>query len=777
MPHIKELSKSPESQENVHRSVRVFAVAPIREEQLDALFEKHTSPNDFSLVEIILVKKSDSGWVTTLGGEIRPSEDIFHAGMQRVFEKSLLTRESLRDFKDNIGSGSPIPYTVNKEGEHIEALFEVMQVRSGSVSLHEPREKNGEVDNIEQLVSVNPRELHELFKTGSVTTQHGEHFYIDGHLTQAETGDVSMDPNVRRVQKHEFARILDDMYVYEQNIRALMREHINRVRRWYHKPQISSLGECGREEIKRAFFVAQITLGFTDERKRDADKANMPPPSADLPTASLYYREISPDQLPDALISVPTQEVRRVRNVLKYALRGTVAELYERMGRDMSPYMTKKPFFPLHMRDIADFIARKPQSLSYLNTVAALRAIWPDVVTLRADKLAELLSFLDARFTAEMAQRLKKPMGTIQRALKKPDSLPKYLAKELTHSHERFQLDHPTNEAANAIERPFVQILHILGLHPYIPISPEFKNEAVKRMRGEILMQEALVFPAIPVIERNDRADNSIFEIGVARFLEYPPELDELILKHVPHTILARTTKEPVGDRELQLWYEKRPLKEEDRMLLKSFQESDFYDDFSVNFVIRDINFSETERYNIPLRLAMVDTLGDALVTHFETELAGSGWKVDIIPGTYKRHVLDAIQTYMKIQSPEEREKFMNDQTGGERAGSIGNLIARLKFVIRFTKEDQVQFCEVSMYPFERIEGAGLPLTGSGFIGYQGKITDDMDKRYAGERLYKTNPDDPTAPSLLEVVEPASWSKSRYDLIRFLQHTPKKKKQ
>jgi hypothetical protein len=84
-----------------------------------------------------------------------------------------------------------------------------------------------------------------------------------------------------------------------------------------------------------------------------------------------------------------------------------------------------------------------------------------------------------------------------------------------------------------------------------------------------------------------------------------------------------------------------------------------------------------------------------------------------------------------------------------------------------------VQFCEVSIYPFEQIEVAGTPLAGSGFIGFKEKIYDDMNGRYAGERLYKTNPDDPTAPSLLELIEPPTWSKSRYDLIRFLQHTPK----
>ncbi|MCX6792318.1 MAG: hypothetical protein NT149_04755 [Candidatus Gottesmanbacteria bacterium] len=753
MPANREQQASVETRKNVHSSVRVFAVAPIREEQLDALFEKDESPNDFSLVEIILVKKSDSGLVTTLGGEISSSEDILHACMRYTFEESLLTRESLTDFTNSVGFGTPIPYIVTKDGERIEALLEVMHVRSGSVSLHEPREFKGEADKIEQLVSVSPGELRELFRTGSVTTRHGEKFHIYGHLTQAATSDVSVNVRDRGIQQHEFGRVLDDIYVYEQTIRAHMREHINRVRRWYHKPGISSLGECGREEIKRAFLVAQMTLGFTDERSRDATHGKMPPPSADLPTASLYLREIAPRELSDALISPPTKEVRRVRNILHYALRGTVAELYGRMGKDISEFKTKRG----------------------VDSIAALYAIWPDVVALRPDKLAELLSFLDARFVEEMRQRLKKPEDVVARALRKPERLPKYLAKELRNSHERFQLDHPTNEAAGATERPFIQMVHILGLHPYIPITPEFNNEAVKRTRGEILMQNAVIFSAIPAIERNAGADNSIFEIGVARFLEYPPELDELVLKRAPHPILSRMTKDLVDGRKLRLWYEERPPKDVERLILKSFQESDIHDDFSVNFVIRDSNFSQSERDDIPVRLAMINALRDALFAHFETELHGTGWKVDIIPGTYKKDTLDAVQTYMGLP-PEEKQKFIDEITGGKRAGSIGNLIVRLKFVIRFTKEDQVQFCEVAMYPFEQIEGTGTPLAGSGFIGYKGKINDDMEGRYAAERLYKTNPDDPTAPSLLELLEPPTWSKSRFELIRFLQRPPKKKK-
>lgn len=747
MPLTKERPASVDSRENAHRSVRVFTVAPIREEQLDALFEKGGSPNDFSLVEIILVKKSDSGLVTTLGGEISLQEDIVSASMQRVFEKSLLTRESLTDFKKSVGSGSPIPYRVTKDGEHIEALLEVMHVRSGSVSLHEPRVFNGEADKIEQLVSVSPDELRELFKTGSVATRHSEHFHIYGHLTQAETDDVSVAPKDRRVQQHEFARVLDDIYVYEQTIRVQMRDHINRVRRWYHKPLISSLGECGKEEIKRSFLVAQMTLGFTDERLRDTAHANMPPPPADLPTASLFLREIAPRQLPDALISPPTKEVRRVRNILHYGLRGTVGELYDRMGRDISKFKTTRG----------------------MDSIAALYAIWPDVVALRPDKLSELLSYLDSRFTAHMLERLKIPAEVFGRALRKPERLPKYLARELKHTPERFQLDHPTNEAAGATKRPFVQVLHLLGLHPYIPVTPEFNNEAVKRMRGEILMQNAVVFSAIPAIERNAKADNSIFEIGVARFLEYPPELDEIVLEHTPHTILSRMTKDLVGGRKLRLWYDERPPKDVERLIIKSFQETDIYDDFSVNFVIRDNNFSLSERDNIPMRVAMVDKLRNALVGHFESELSGTGCKVDIIPGTLKRGTLDAVQTYMNIQFPEERERFTDERSGGKRPGSVGNLIVREKFVIRFTKDDRVQFCEVSIYPFEQIEAVGMPLAGSGFIGYKEKISDDMEGRYAAERLINPPTGDPTASSIIQSLEPDSWSKTRFGLIRNLQ--------
>ncbi len=748
MPSKTERLSSLDSHENVHRSVRVFAVAPIRAEQLEGLLAAGKSFQEISCIEVILVKKVDTKLVTAIGGEINPGEDLLHAGMRKVFEKSLLTRESLRNLQDSIGHGSPIPYRVNGKRAGREAFLTVMPVRSGAISLHQPRE-----DGANQLVSVTPNELEQLFNNGYVTTRYEENLHIVGHLTQAQAGDVILSADARQIQGLEFTRVMQEIRSYEQSFLDEMKKQINLVRRWHKKPEVSGLGQCGHNELLRGFLAAQMMMGFTDERTRDRENGQKPPRSTDLLTASLYMREFTPEQLPDALVSMPTAQVRKARNILNYALRGTVQELYVRMGVDITPFISARG----------------------VDTVAALRAIWPQVIALRLDQHTQLLKDLDARFVDELAVRLRKPRDIVKRALEFPERIPRYIAGEMQKTKNSFQQHYPINEVASAIERPFVQMLHVLGLHPYKNIPSNVQSDAAKRMRGEMLMIIAEFFTAIPVIEQHMVVDDSLFENGLAKFLKYPPELDEIHLKDVTHTILRRQTEKPVGGKALLLLHDKRPLKSEERKWFKSLHEP-VNDDFSHNFVIHEDNFSEEERRNIPLRLAKVEEFREALLDHYRTLLAGSGWQVSIVAGTHKTAAIDSVRKFITIQSKKEREEFIAGKRNGVRAGSIGNLIVREKFVLSLSRGEEEHLTEICIYPFQSIDMDGTVLSGSGLIAFMEKLLDDMQGRYAGYRLIQTDAKDPTEPSLIELVEPAAWSKSRFDEIKLFQYTPNQKK-
>lgn len=767
MPPNAERPTSVESRENVHRSVRVFAVAGIQVGQLEEMLKEGKPPDEIPLVEVIVAQKSDSNMVTAIGGEIENGKDLLHVAMDMVFRKSLLTRESRRKLEDHVGQEEPIPYIVNGWHDtfqtfcvrvrgrqyHREALLTLMPVRSAAISLHEPREDVDptSVYKINQLVHFSPDELLALVDNGTVTTSHGETYKIFGHLTRASAGDVKMTEVGRQAQKKELNRMLGEINEYEQTIRAEMIAHINRERRYDKKPSIRSLGECTHAEISRGFLSAKMVLGMQDEKIRDEKRENKPPKAADLTTAALYLREFFPWDLPKALSTAMPREVLHAAGVLKYALRGTVIGLYEKMGRDVT-----KPF----------------------DVVGALRAIWPNVIEqLRKDGRVELIKELDDLFIDGLVAKLGKSREIIRRAMQMPERLSNYLAGEMQKTKDTFQEHHPSNEAASAIERPFVQMLYILGLHPYINIPHEeiAQNQTFIQTRGEILMQLAVVFTALPVVERHLYADNSLFESGLTSFFELP-RTDEIFLHGVPHKISRRKSKAYIGDRQLELWHDKRPLKSEERSLMKSFQESAIHDDFSHNFVILDENYSANELRDIPMRLNRARLLGEELLAHFQKIHAGAGLTASIVPGTHKTVGIQSVQDFIEITSKKERIRFVEEKKNGKRPGSFGNSIVREKFVLSLKKDDREYFTEICIYPFETIELEGTVLKSSDFMGFIEKLLDDASGRHAGYRLVQTDPDDPTAPSVLELVRPATWYPSLFNSIKFHQHTPEKKK-
>jgi len=134
------------------------------------------------------------------------------------------------------------------------------------------------------------------------------------------------------------------------------------------------------------------------------------------------------------------------------------------------------------------------------------------------------------------------------------------------------------------------------------------------------------------------------------------------------------------------------------------------------------------------------------------------------------------VRELISMKSKSERKQFVEEKKNGKRPGSFGNSIIRDKFVLSLKKDDTKHFTEVCIYPFETIDVEGTVLKGSDLIGFMEKLLDDVSGRHAGDRLVQTDPDDPTAPSVLELIRPAAWYQSLFNTIKLFQHTPEKKK-
>ena len=757
------LSSHPERYErSVHRSVRVFCVAPIQVSDLETALSSGIPIDNLRLVDVVLARKNDTSLVTALGGEIHPGEDLLRASGRKVFEESLLTRESQRKLEASVGSGMPIPYVRTDTGERCEAFLTVMPVRSATISIHEPRERGASGDSIykiSELVHVSPEELDTLFTSGEVETRIGGKFQMFGHLTQAPVADVVLTPEARLIQQKEFTRVLHDVISYENELKNMMLIEVNRIRHLHHNPQITSLGECGNNELIKGYLLAKWVMGMADNTIRESNNDTRPAPATDLPVSALFLREFPPEELSDALMAAPTKEVRRARNAVFHALDKTVSVLYEHMGLD---FRTMK-------------VGEKEKTRP-MDTIAALRYIWPDVLEKSPEALTTLLSQLDQVFISELGNHLHISEAILRRAIALPSELPPYIAGEIRNvKKDTFQEHYPPNEVASAAERPFVQMLYIFGLHPYRNVSAYAENEAMKRIRGGVLMQLAITFSALPSVEQQVAADNSLFEKVLADFMQLPPELDRFNLGRTSHTVHSRRTEDDIDGKPLELWHDKRLVKSIIRLWVKSLQESNIYDMFSHNFVIRDTNFSDTDRYNIALRLHKSEAFRDALLAHCRRELSGDGWEVSIVEGTHKTGVIDTARKVLYARKSKDRKKLVAATEYRKRSGSIAHTILREKFVLSFTKKGKSHFTEICIYPFERVRMGSSQLSGSGLMGFVEKLLDDKSGRYNGYRLIKTDETDPTAPAVLEIIEPPVWQRSAYDDIWELQHTPGKK--
>ncbi len=734
-----------EQETKIHRSVRVFAVAAIEKQKFASLLNNPPACwDDMPMVEIILAKTDDG--ITAIGGEIRNGNNLFHESMEVVADKTLLTRESYRNLEGTatVWHGTPIRYTLNKTGECYDAHLIVMPVRGSTVSLKYPRHPYG-IYNITGLVSVRPDQLADLFTNGRTTDERGEELRIFGHLTHASAPDVSVTRVGRDTQTREFSRVMGEIRDYERALKSEMIRQVNAGRHLRAEPRVNRFSECAKDELSRAFMVAQMHMGMADEKARETFGKVYPAPAADLLTSSLYLAEVHPDQFTEALINPPTSEVRRVRNILKTVFRKTTAELYARMGKD-------------------------PADMSS-DTIAALKTIWSNVLAMPDAQRVKLIGHLDRFFTDTLIARLGLPHDVVERALEIPEHLPQYIASELhKNKMDRFQEDHQRNEVVRAIERPFMQMLFLLGLNPDPTEPDDLNTQESRQLRGEILICLAEVFTAISVEKRRKEADNSYFEAALGTFLGRPRQEHIKINGSMVHSIMHRKTQVPVGGRFLDVVSDKRRLKSEESMTFKRFQapEETILDDFGYNLGVEDGNFPDEQKNDVLMRLDLAEELEMSLLAHFQVRYAGSDVTVSVVPGTRKAGAFDLVREFLKLSTAKQKEQFFENMHRRGRPGSLGALLVRLKFVVCFADSKGKHYTEVSIWPLQSSKYpalAGTPFVTNVFD----KLADGA--RYEAERLFLPPANDPTAPSLIELIEPSVWVPERFEIFRAAQRS------
>jgi len=749
----------------IHKA-RVFAVAPIRVEQFERLLDLGDSPNDIPLVGVVLALKSDKsersgGLVMPLGGNVRKDKGLLDEAMLEVYHKSFLLSESELKTHEMFNAIDPLPiwYQLAGKSTVYDARCMVIPVRSGDMSVHDPRFNDGDADQIKELVFVSPAELAQLFIHGYTQMAHGEKFTIVGHLTQAASNDVTLLSGTRQNQRIEFARILDEVHQYEEGLRRAILDKVNFDRRLRAKPEVSHMGECGREELMSAFVWAQMRLGMNDERMRDERQMSQPAPAADKLTAALYLSAIQPDHFAEGLMPLPTAELRRVRNKLYKALREPIRILFDEMNEDLSPFShgTKD-----HRRAI--------------NILAALAYIWPKVVELPIVQRGAVKEHVNMLFKQELAAMYGVNIHDIEQARKIAENISSYyISEELRGSKIIHQQPKTLNELTGA--GLFSLILYSVGLHPNRVLEHERDKTYYRMLRGEAMIMLSHFFTDMDMVKQ---PNNNLFQDALDAITDSPPISVSVPLGHgIHHPILYRRLRVPIDGKHYTLVLDERHAKKREREIIKNYQTKENNDTFAVNFALGDVNFEDEHEHDPLARLELAEKVRDVLVDSIKAQYAGTGYEVTIVEGTEKRESLDWVRRYLSLSTDREREAFARTGCGGRRSGSQGDRIVRIKFVIAISNGVHTQKTEVSVFPFWSIKTAGGKLAKSKRWGLKEKNEDDERETYRIARVRDRDTRKPLRPSVIESVKQAIlYENDKNRFVPFLrtQHKPKRKK-
>ncbi len=770
MPPILERRAISDSHENVHRSVRVFAVAPISADKLAFELEE-SSIDDIPLVEVILGKKPSVGpsanRLIAFGGGIEPGESVEEAAIREFGEEStitaLSTQETLQEWRTSHETLKSFNYTPPKRPEN-QVYFLTLPVAGQDVQKYGVRGMLK--DNMDDVVVVTPHEFQSLIETGEVNG-----FKIVGHMSKHKNDHIRIRPEDENVKNEELDRVVAEIHAFERKFREKILQEVNKTRHFRNLPYLQNLSECGPEDLRPAYIGAQMKMDLSCERQQeralaasiregqdaDALRHTFSVSAQDPLKAAPYLSRENFLKHPELLLSLPTETLVHQANTIKRAVKQTL---------ESSSFMQKGK----------DIFADLPWSFGLTQVILAVR---DRLQTLPADSRAVILSRLDNDMAGNFARLTGVTKEAVIEAVTEGGDL---LFDEVTASLKRRFTVFQEHLAANEIEHSglFGYVLLALRIHPELVEPMNDALEVTKKMQYEAIRELGLLFPAVRAIKEWHASTNDrLIDVLFAEFFGVPFEKEEAELdvdgKKVPHTIYHRRANIEIMGTFPHVIIDDRAKKSKVGLLRKYLLDNGpVHDNRSTNIVISDDNFRK--KLKLEDRLQFAELLRDEMVKFFRKKL-GSSWSVriewDAEDERYKN-----VRRYAALPK-NERFNYIRElvRAGGKRPGSQGFRFIRDQFRLIVEGHNTKLVREIDIYPFEDTHHTFTPdqlrsadlywqklqtynsLSDKVFAwGWRQKLGDHTLGNYEAARYYARSTRWQTEPSLYELL----WASAYY---------------
>jgi 8-oxo-dGTP pyrophosphatase MutT (NUDIX family) len=734
---------SPERQSNsVHlaesepvKIARAVLVAPIPVSDIQDRLNAGIPAKDISFSEVILIQKStaslpSSGLVMPVGGEVAPGESVIKGALREVGEEitatSLaenLTKERWENEPDESFKFG-IPGVRDKKERQIN--FFVLPVQSRSFSVHKPRESDSgpkSEDKISNVLHFSPQELKELIHNG-IIKKDGKNRRIAGHFV-IDDATIEISEIDREKRKSALNKVLEDVNNFELNLKSQTLLEINKVRRVKGENRVRDLSECMPDEVTRGFVGAQLHFALLDEKRNELKKG---PHQLDSLLKALPYlaSKLPAEELSNLLYSLPNREAKIVTNLLKEGFNKGAEVIISSFSS----------------QDEVEF------NKGYSCLEDKLREIWPDYLKLSLVERVNLLKKADEVLISEIISSDDKGIieEDVNTALESTANSHDFITRELGELHQKlFQEHRPMNEISTA--SLFPKMLYAIGLHPHRKFNDQESDE-LRILRFEAVRFMAEFYTTLEAQRQIREADNSLFQAAIDTFFEFPPIKEYMdIGEERQQPVYHRVTEHPINGKKLHVLVDEREKKQLHSGRRKLMQSPVMNDIFSINFAFANDNFDGNGDPVLD-RLKTSDNFRKHLINHVKQELAGSGWKVSIMKGTYTKKVLEKVEQFWKS----DKETVLFEEKGGKRAGSRGDAIMREKFILCMeNKEGKIQKVEICIYPFETNKSPDVDkLYKAGYWTFSRKIFDDYVGKYKAKRILERDTEHPTVPSLYE---------------------------
>lgn len=740
-----DIPESAEKERAPRRIVRAVLVAPIPVSDLIARLSALGEGNidQISFAEVLLIKKNErsgisQGLVMPVGGELKSGETATSGVLREVAEEVTVTSFSEREVKKNWGTDDTkgYSYAIQSYDTPRSVKLYLLPVQSSSFSMHEPREhpdRPTSEDKIAKMVHLSPSAFRHLVEDGRID-YHGESIVAAGVTTKKQDERVKISDENRRIRDQELDQVVSGIDDFDRGLKEGALSVINQQRVRKREALVDSLVECTHSEILSGFVGYQLRLALSDEAQNE--RSSGPHKKIGLLRALPYLvSELPAEEFTNLLYALPNRESQKA-----------AVQFEKSFVRGASEIIS-------HFRDQVSVESdlRRGTSSEREDTMRRLIDVWPDFLKLStSDRIKLLEKANDATISTIMELTGINDLD-IAEALSAVNYFHNSITEEMkAGDYEAFQEFRPMNELMNA--SIFTRMIFALGMHPHVEVKNQGQSE-LSKLRLESLRSLASFNVALEVAKQIREARIDHFQAALDAFFEFPPknEMTDLGGGRL-HTVNHRTTNTPINGRFMHVLVDERDKKTVISGMRKRFLSPNLDDIFSINFVLADDNFAKSTN-PIGDRIQTALELREVLLDHVRNAL-GEEWDVTVKDGEYKRGSIEKAENIGNLRGDDNQSRA--EEHKGKRAGSKGDAILREKFILLLRGPIGIEEkLELSIYPFESVETEGMEvLKEKGFWGFDQKLLDDYEGTYKAKRVFERDIDEPTKPSLFELLYP-----------------------